>query len=128
MSEEKIYRLYVLAVTQETIEHAVGERFSRVTPAYVLIYTADAAPEGSVEVSGEDVKRLSKDDEAWLMSCAGRLLMDRLAKEDSRAVQKFSDMVDSLERALAEERRKLGMEEGKASDGNTDRGTAESTV
>lgn len=128
MSEEAIYRLYALAASHENIERAVKERFSRITPGYALIYTNGAAPEESVEITGEDVKRLTKDDEAWLMSCAGRLLMDRLEAEGSRAVQDLNGMVDRLAAALEEERRKLGMEEGEASDGNTDRRTAESTV
>ena len=128
MSEERIYRLYAMAVSYKNIERAMQARFSRVTPGYVMIYTDGEAPENSVEITGEDVKRLSKDDEAWLMSCSGRLLMDRLEAEGCHAAENLNSMIDRLAVALKEERRKLGMEEGEASDGNTDRGTAESTV
>lgn len=128
MSEEKVYRLYAMAASHKNIEHAMQARFSRVTPGYVMIYTDGEAPENSVEITGEDVKRLTKDDEAWLMSCAGRLLMDRLEAEGRHASENLNSMIDRLATALKEERRKLGMEEGEASDGNTDRGTAESTV
>ena len=47
MEEKKVYRLYALRVTQESVETAMSERFSRIAPGYILIYTAGTAEEQS---------------------------------------------------------------------------------
>ena len=47
-NQEKIYRLYALTITQESVEIAMMERFSRIAPGYILIYTADKQPKGSI--------------------------------------------------------------------------------
>lgn len=107
MEAEKIYRLYALRVTQEAVETAMMARFSRIAPGYILIYTAGEQPKDSIEVSGEDLKRLSTADIDWIMSCAAALLRERLEKEKPQALANLSQMVDQLAAALESEREKL---------------------
>lgn len=107
MEEEKVYRLYVLRVTQEAVEAAMMARFSRIAPGYILIYTAGDQPKDSIEVNGEDLKRLSTADVDWIMSCAAALLRERLEKEKPQAMANLSRMVDQLAAALESEREKI---------------------
>lgn len=124
----RIFKLYALSVTPENVEQAVGSRFSRILPEYILIYTDGAAPERSVEVTQENLYRLTKEDQSWIMECAGDLLMERLEKEKPAVAKRLSDMIDALGAALDEEREKLSRIEGEKTDGNTDSGTEQSPV
>lgn len=121
--QAKVYRLYALRVTQEAVETAMRERFSRIAPGYILIYTAGARPEGGMEIDGENVKRLTKADEDWIMSCATALLRDRLEKEKPKTMEHLSRMIDELSSALAEERRKQAGTAEDAENGDRDKRT-----
>lgn len=106
-NQEKIYRLYALTITQESVEIAMMERFSRIAPGYILIYTADKQPKGSIEINGEDVKRLTKADSDWIMICAATLLRERMEQNQTQSMENLSRMVDQLSAALAAEREKI---------------------
>lgn len=121
MAEEKVYRLYALRVTQESVETAMSERFSRIAPGYILIYTAGGQPKNSLEIKGDDVKRLSKADEDWIMSCAAALLRERLEREKPKTMENLSRMIDELSSALAEERRKQAGTAEDAENGDRDK-------
>lgn len=125
MAEEKVYRLYALRVTQESVETAMSERFSRIAPGYILIYTAGGQPKNSLEIKGDDVKRLSKADEDWIMSCAAALLRERLEKEKPQTMENLSRMVDQFAAALEAERAKMGGidEKGAKDHGDRDKRT-----
>ena len=118
--QTKVYRLYALRVTQESVETAMRERFSRIAPGYILIYTAGARPEGGMEIDGENVK-LTKADEDWIMSCATALLRERLEKEKPKTMENLSRMIDELSSALAEERRKQAGTAEDAENGDRDK-------
>lgn len=121
-SRERVYRLYALSVTQNAVETAMKERFSRIAPGYILIYTAGEKPEHSAEINGADIRRLSKADEDWIMSCAAALLRERLDASAPQSMENLSRMIDELSEALDAERRKNGSERGEM-DGDRDTGT-----
>lgn len=121
MAEEKVYSLYALRVTQESVETAMMERFSRIAPGYILIYTAGKQPKESLAINGEDLKRLSTADVDWIMSCAATLLRERLEKEKPEAMANLSRMVDQFAAALEVERKKLAGENKKGAEDHGDR-------
>lgn len=122
-NQEKIYRLYVLTITQESVEIAMMERFSRIAPGYILIYTADKQPKGSIEINGEDVKRLTKADSDWIMICAATLLRERMEQNQTQSMENLSRMVDQLSAALAAEREKIKTGGEEITDGDRDERT-----
>lgn len=109
-----VYKLYALEMKRETIELAGTERFSRVTPFYVLIYTAGDAPKDSIELSGSETKRLSDEDERWLLDCNIVILREETEKREPEIIKDLSDRVERLEAALAAKRKELegGMTDG----------------
>lgn len=122
-NQEKIYRLYALTITQESVETAMMERFSRIAPGYILIYTADKQPKGSIEINGEDVKRLTKADSDWIMICAATLLRERMEQNQTQSMENLSRMVDQLSAALAAEREKIKTGGEEITDGDRDERT-----
>ena len=122
-NQEKIYRLYALTITQESVEIAMMERFSRIAPGYILIYTADKQPKGSIEINGEDVKRLTKADSDWIMICAATLLRERMEQNQTQSMENLSRMVDQLSAALAAEREKIKTGGEEIIDGDRDKRT-----
>nr|DAT82651.1 MAG TPA: hypothetical protein [Caudoviricetes sp.] len=122
-NQEKIYRLYALTITQESVEIAMMERFSRIAPGYILIYTADKQPKGSIEINGEDVKRLTKADSDWIMICAATLLRERMEQNQTQSMENLSRMVDQLSAALAAEREKIKTGGEEITDGDRDERT-----
>ena len=122
-NQEKIYRLYALTITQESVEIAMMERFSRIAPGYILIYTADKQPKGSIEINNEDVKRLTKADSDWIMICAATLLRERMEQNQTQSMENLSRMVDQLSAALAAEREKIKTGGEEITDGDRDERT-----
>lgn len=122
-NQEKIYRLYALTITQESVEIAMMERFSRIAPGYILIYTADKQLKGSIEINGEDVKRLTKADSDWIMICAATLLRERMEQNQTQSMENLSRMVDQLSAALAAEREKIKTGGEEIKDGDRDERT-----
>ena len=122
-NQEKIYRLYALTITQESVEIAMMERFSRIAPGYILSYTADKQPKGSIEINGEDVKRLTKADSDWIMICAATLLRERMEQNQTQSMENLSRMVDQLSAALAAEREKIKTGGEEITDGDRDERT-----
>jgi cytidylate kinase len=122
-NQEKIYRLYALTITQESVEIAMMERFSRIAPGYILIYTADKQPKGSIEINGEDVKRLTKADSDWIMICAATRLRERMEQNQTQSMENLSRMVDQLSAALAAEREKIKTGGEEITDGDRDERT-----
>ena len=122
-NQEKIYRLYALTITQESVEIAMMERFSRIAPGYILIYTADKQPKGSIEINGENVKRLTKADSDWIMICAATLLRERMEQNQTQSMENLSRMVDQLSAALAAEREKIKTGGEEIIDGDRDERT-----
>lgn len=127
-AERTTYKLYAAAPNAQTIRAAERERFSRVTPGYALFYTNSQAPEDSVELDEKELHRLTQEDAAWVMQCAGTLLMERLEQCDADSMRRLSGMVDRLAEALHAQQVKLAEEERVTGDGDTERGTAESPV
>nr|DAF61792.1 MAG TPA: hypothetical protein [Siphoviridae sp. ctbgC51] len=122
-NQEKIYRLYALTITQESVEIAMMERFSRIAPGYILIYTAGTQPKGSIEINGEDVKRLTKADSDWIMICAATLLRERMEQNQTQSMENLSRMVDQLSEALAAEREKIKTSGEEIADGDRNKRT-----
>ena len=122
-NQEKIYRLYALTITQESVEIAMMERLSRIAPGYILIYTADKQPKGSIEINGEDVKRLTKAASDWIMICAATLLRERMEQNQTQSMENLSRMVDQLSAALAAEREKIKTGGEEIIDGDRDERT-----
>ena len=123
MAEEKVYSLYALRVTQESVETAMMQLFRLIAPGYILIYTADKQPKGSIEINGEDVKRLTKADSDWIMICAATLLRERMEQNQTQSMENLSRMVDQLSAALAAEREKIKTGGEEIIDGDRDERT-----
>ena len=115
----KTYRLYAAFPTQENVEKAAGSRFQRVTSRYILRYTGQPVEEAWMEVAGEDLKRLTDQDEAWLWDCGKVLAAETLAKRQEESGHRMADLLDRLEQELHRElensRQETGRERGDAS-------------
>ena len=103
---KKTYRLFALALTQENVERAYTERFSRITRGYVLLYTSDEAPENGVEIGIEEVNRLTNADYSWLSDCNLLILADAAKEHESEIAGNLSKQLDVLENALKAEKEK----------------------
>lgn len=108
MGKEKVtYRLYALRVNSKSIEAAGGERFHRVTPDYVLIYTDKGQPENSVEITKDEVGRLTDGDSEWLLGCNVVIINEETVNNIEDIKDSLSAKVEQLEEALAKEKAKL---------------------
>ena len=99
----KTYRLYAAFPTQENVEKAAGSRFQRVTSRYILRYTDKHLEKPWMEVAGEDLKRLTDQDEAWLWDCGKVLAAETLTKRQEESGHRMADLLDRLEQELHRE-------------------------
>lgn len=99
----EVYRLFAAKVTAETAAEATENRFHRLTPGYILLYTSKAPGGAWVEVRGKDLHRLTKADETWLWDCGLALAAEVMQRRKDEAVKSLGEMVDQLERELRAE-------------------------
>ena len=104
MADKRVYRLYALPTTMESVVLATHERFSRATatpaPGYVLIYTDGAQPEGSQHITEEYKHLLTDADMRWLAECGAAILMEKMAKQDDDFFESLSERLVALEESL----------------------------
>lgn len=98
----KKYKLYVFPLTEQTITFAEGQRFSRITKDYILVYSEGNFGDGK-EVTENDLHRLSRADADWLRDCNFALIFEETKKKESELVQVLGEQIEQLEQALKEE-------------------------
>lgn len=98
-------RLFALLYSTKNVEYAAKNRFVRVTPEYILIYTEKSRlkpPTGkAVEIKKDNLNKLTAMDESWLFDCGLSLLAEHTAK-NADGLKNLSEMVDRLEAELEE--------------------------
>lgn len=103
MKKPAVYRLYAARVTEETAEQAARNRFHRLTPDYILLYSCRKPGKPWVEVEGEDWHRLTKVDETWLWDCAFAMTAEVMERRKGEVNEALADLIDRLEEALEAE-------------------------
>lgn len=104
--KKKKYRLFAMRPDADGVRAAAKNAYSRITPQYVLIYKAGRKPDGALEIKGEDLSRLTVSDERWLFESNLKIIAEEAKTKKPETEKKLRSMVDELERALEEERRK----------------------
>lgn len=99
-------KLYALPYNEKSVKVAMGERFSRISVGYVLLYTDAEAPEGSVEIGEADAHRLNTREREWLRECNFILLSEAVKANAEKIAEDMRERVERLELALREERKK----------------------
>ena len=100
------YKLYAVGVTTESMKEVSTERFCRITPFYILVYTAGDAPKNSVEMTQTETHRLSEQDEQWLRDCNIVIIAEEAKKRESEIAADMAERLSRLEDALKEEKEK----------------------
>lgn len=100
------YKLYAVEVNPESIKVASQERFCRITPFYILVYTAGKAPKDSIEMTQTETHRLSEQDAQWLGDCNIVILSEEAKKHESEIAANMAERLARLEEALKEEKEK----------------------
>ena len=106
--QERKYRLFFMLSSPENISFAARNRFTRITPEYILVYTQKARMKppvgGVIEISSrEDLFRLTATDREWVLDCARSVMYEDLMKSKAEAFYDLSQMVDRLEEELEAE-------------------------
>ena len=99
------YRLYASPYSAEALKNAERERFVRATADYILIYTTRRKkPENSVEITENEVYRLTGPETMWLYDCNVALILEETRKNAGAVAQNLSSRLDELENALQRQR------------------------
>ena len=106
MARKKKYRLFALRPDESGVKCATESEFSRITPKYVLIYKSGRKPENSVNIKSADLDRLTLADEQWLFESNLKIIAKEARKKRPETEAKLNAMVESLQKALEEERKK----------------------
>lgn len=98
------FRLYAMKATEEAVEAASKERFSRITASYVLVYKNGKKPEHSVEIYGDSLRVLSAAERDWILDCNTLLILEATEKRGSEIRAAVSEKISALERELEAQR------------------------
>lgn len=107
MTEVKPYRLYALLAIRENVELVVDEVFVRVSDGYILVYTDQEQPPHSIEIDEDIIRRLNSADTEWLWKCMVVVTMMNLQTDEAQHMQKLSETMVALEKALEAERARM---------------------
>ena len=93
---EKAKKLYVLPVTDETLEYIKTQEYTLVKPRYALCLTSKKPCVPSVVVDGSEMKHLRPDETDWMIKCIVKIAekiaeenKDDLLKEQYKFLQEF---------------------------------------
>ena len=100
------YRLFALPPTNEGIEVAQKNRFSRVTKDYALVYS-DEEVKGGKEVTEENLYRLTKADSKWIQDCNYAIIFEETKRKEKEISANLSDTINRLEEVLKESKEDL---------------------
>ena len=113
------YKLYAAEVSRLNVEKAERERFFRVTVNYMLLYRRTKPRHiPSVEVKGDDLRRLTESDRLWLADCIATLLGEAAGRRQETAAQRVNEMLTAWEKELQKTREGLKKE---AQDGRNEK-------
>lgn len=111
---KKTYEVYALPLTTENVSLASEYRFMRATaspaPGYVLVYTEQEPPEGSIHIDEDKAQMLTDTDWRWLMASRTELIAEALEEHASETLEDLSNTVAALERELQRKKRELEAE------------------
>lgn len=102
-TENRVYRLYAMTITQESVELAETERFTRITPSYVLIYTLNDVLENAVEILPDNYGRLTSQDKQWLIDCHAISFADQLEEHKEDIEVKAKEIIAMLAKQMSSE-------------------------
>lgn len=110
MSEKKTrgHRIYAMRVTEENVRWAAAERFQRITPDYLLVFSLRRKPKRAAAITEREAGALSKGDLKWLEDCGIVLVAEAMAQKQAETGARMKEMTERLETALEEEARKAG--------------------
>lgn len=108
---KKEYKLYAMDINEENIEYALSQRFSRITPSYILVYKRGNAPKSARRLREDEAGLLCVSDSRWLISCNLSILEEELCRSYEKRREDVEKMIDNFEKALKEEAGKLVKEE-----------------
>lgn len=112
--DSAVFRLCAIPTTAEATAEVEGQRFSRITADYTLIYTDDdPIPESWVILEDGDAGRLTAEDRRWLNDCNAALIAEEAARQKPRIIRRLADLLDDIERNMAQ----IKAEGGIADDG-----------
>lgn len=98
--KRKDFRLYATKVTPENAQEAYTERFHRITPNYILAYAKDHPGKTWTLIEGQNLRRMTKQDEQWLFDCITALTAELIKAREKEVEANLSDLVDRLEKEL----------------------------
>lgn len=104
-----VYRLYAAYPTRENVGTAAESRFQRVTSRYILLYTEKKPGKAWTEVAGDDLGRLTDQDQAWLWDCGKVLAAEVLARRQEESGRRMAELLDRLEEELRREMTEEGV-------------------
>lgn len=103
MSAKK-YRLFAMPTDSEGVKCAAENKYSRITPKYVLVYKSGRKPTNGVEVKSDELKCLTEADEQWLFESNLKIIAEEAKTKKPETAKRLNEMIAELERALEEER------------------------
>lgn len=107
---QQVMRIFAAIATAEHANAAKKERFHRITPEYILVY-GEHAPGNGCEwpvVEGNNLKRLTEEDETWLFGCCVVFYTELLKERSGNVRENLSVLIDKLEQELESERKDTG--------------------
>ncbi len=100
------YRLYANSISDNNVEFAGEQRFSLITPDYLLIYTTDKV-KGWPEITDDNIYVLTERDRKWLFECNMELIAEEIAERGGRFGIDMEKAIEELENALKREKESL---------------------
>lgn len=94
------YQLFATAVNEASIALCEKERFCRITPAYVLIYTRKKRIANAVKIGENEIERLTESDERWLWDCNSAILAEEVRRRTPEIIKDLSEKMERLEAEL----------------------------
>ena len=101
---DKVRKLYILRIEEETIKYISHEKYRLVTPKYALVFTKETPSVPCAELSKEDVNKLPDRCREWLVHCLVAMAEQEINDNPQKVLDAQYEFLEEFEKELEAEK------------------------
>ena len=103
---DKIRKLYILRIDEETIKYINHEKYRLIMPTYALVLTKETPSVPCAEISQKEVNSLPANCREWLVSCIVKMAEQEVNENPQKVLEAQYEFLKEFEKELEAEKLK----------------------
>ena len=101
---DKVRKLYILRIEEETIKYINHEKYRLITPNYALVLTKETPSVPCTEVKKEEIDSLPLNCQEWLVKCIVAMAEQEVNENPQKVLDAQYEFLEEFEKELEAEK------------------------